>query len=363
MSRIHRSLPLALLVVAVLGVPAAAQSPIPSPSPLAPDALTASWAQVVERPDGGTDIVVGQLGGVAWTALSVDTTVQTFGPVRGQLLAWWRDGDRTIVRTIDRVGRSRELARTPDRIGAASLSPDGDRWYWATLRPNRGTAAIFRARTYPEHPDARTRLARGRRQTPDRMVWLGSERLLGVEMRTAIGYRLSVLDTTSRRWTTSPVEGAQRVIGLSGDALVAGTTTPDGAVGAPLVAIDQKTGAARPITTARGTGAFVTDTGTALWDEIAADGSSTVWSASDLQLDAAAWCRCCGRGGDGWDSGDRRLVAAARRARGVGHVDREVTALRSRLRSARWATSRPAPTLGGQPTRRPPATLGGNVSG
>jgi hypothetical protein len=279
MTWISRSMWRAAVVAALsllVALPVQAQSPVPSDAPLSPEAGAASWAQVVHRPDGGTEVVVGQLGTAGLPVLSEPVEIRVDGPQDDWFLAWWRRDGWTTVVQLESRGTVRPLLRTRDVISAATLDPGVDHWSWAVAKGDGSLAEIRRAKTYPDRPTSGRIVGGGSDLPATRLLSVAGGRRLRVELRGPNGYRLRTANVRSGTRWQSEFEGRLRVIGDQGGELIAGTPADGDRIAAPLVAIDPATGAARSITTASGTGAYIAEDSSLVWDEMHDDGSVEV---------------------------------------------------------------------------------------
>lgn len=267
-------------VVAVLSLlvvlPVQAQSPGTADAPLSAAAGAASWAQIVRRPDGGTDVIVGQLGTAGFPVLSQPVEIHLEGPEQDWFLAWWRRGGWTTVVQLESRGSVRQLLRTRDRISAAVLDAGVDQWSWAVANADGSLKEIRRAKTYPDRPTSGRVVGVGSDLPATRLLSLAGGRRLAVELLGPNGYRLRIVDVRSGTRWQSAFEGRLRVLGHQGDELIAGSPADGDRIVAPLVAIDPRSGAARSITTARGTGAYLAEDSALVWDETTTDGSTLV---------------------------------------------------------------------------------------
>lgn len=115
--------------------PGATPTAIATPIAEGPDLAAAGWAQAAYDESGETrTLFVGRLDGRAFEVMTVPSPLLTSGPVKGKVLAMWREGGEMIVNLVDTGdGSSIELARTEDSYSTAALDPSGDYWYWVPV--------------------------------------------------------------------------------------------------------------------------------------------------------------------------------------------------------------------------------------
>jgi hypothetical protein len=216
---------------------AASAEPEPSAEPATRLELAdMGWFTLGGTPEGERQyLYVGRLDGKAYRAVVADGRIAATGPSQGRVLAWWRDGDRSVVVLVDTAdGSSRVVLESDEVVDSAAFGPDND-FYW-----------ISRERDGADNPTVwRSDLVGGNRERLDpslsgTMAFMTpSDDLqhIAVWSISDDGSRsYQVLDTDRRTMTAIPVDGFGDVIGFLGSQILVYAEDPTDE-GMPIVAI------------------------------------------------------------------------------------------------------------------------------
>jgi hypothetical protein len=160
-------------------------------------------------------LYVGRFDGRAFRAVVATESIEAAGPHQGRVLAWWRDGDRSVVALIDTADGSREIVlETDDIVDSASFGPDDD-LYWVARDRREGARFVVWRRD----------LAGGRRERVGRpftgtiatMTASNDLRRVVVASIADDGVRtFRLLDTRDGSMTRLPVDAPKDAIGVLG---------------------------------------------------------------------------------------------------------------------------------------------------
>jgi hypothetical protein len=199
-------------------------------------------------------LYVGTLNGPTYKVLSTDGVgIHASGPVDGRVIADWREGDRYTIAVFDTATGERDTLRvsaTP--LGGATLSADGSGYYWYEGGFG-GPFDLWSARLdgtdderlVSDIPSTAPVL----RQSLDGAWLVSYDWWLDSDAYTVVDV------DRGESWDLTPPT-ANEVLGILGDSLVTyGTTAEERSF--PLLAVDLRSGAERPVVVGNGSFASV----------------------------------------------------------------------------------------------------------
>jgi hypothetical protein len=208
---------------------------------------SAPWAQVGDDGTGVHTLYVGTVGGPAREVITRDVPIAISGPVDGRVLAWWREGDSSIIVLVETADGSRTtVARPTDNLGyAASLDPSGRFIYTAPYAGGDRIAGLYRMSVEGGKPE---RLADGWGASVAVMIWSLDGRWLAISDANGPETVYRILDTRDDTMTIQRGSGIGDAFGFLGDELVGYLARGDGGITKyPLLALDVTTGKVRTV--------------------------------------------------------------------------------------------------------------------
>lgn len=125
----------------------ASASPTPTASAEQPDLAQMAWFVWEEDELGDLmTLYVGRLDGRITQLMTLPSDALPSGarPVNGTMVAWWREGEETVVSQIDTADGSMNEMMRVDEYLVGEVDPQGQYFYWLAFEPDGNPSGLWR---------------------------------------------------------------------------------------------------------------------------------------------------------------------------------------------------------------------------